>query len=1608
MQQTRHHMGYIKILLPLICILLLYKTPVFAETGSEITWTVDNGTLTISGSGEMENYAKPEEVPWYNDYVKEYFGSDEGAIKSIVIESGVTSIGSYAFYNCQHVTSIVIPTSVEKIGDYVFYNCQSLPEKMEIPSSVKKIGSNVFEKCSSFVSISVGSSDSYFTTYGAYVFKDCANLKTIDFRKNSIVGLDYTSFEGCSSLVTFRFSVFENIYGPYRIFSNMLCKYSNSDSYNVLIKCPETNGYADSDYYVNSATDSVSEIGHCSFSNTKVKTLDATYIEVIGDGAFQNCKYLEDVTLGMKLRKIGSYAFADCPKISTITIPGCVDSIGENAFQNCSSLETVYFRGDVPTITSSIFSSDVSVTIYYPEDNLTWTEEVKKQFGGNITWVGYSPSLSEFSESKIDVTLNNTTYDYDGNEINVSYSVYLKDSSFSKYPYTHKLFKDIEYSVDYENNIESGTATIIFEGMGEFSGAIKKQFAIKPVVTLGTSNLIYNKKPQYLDISVKGNATLYFSTITPLTYENYKEEGTTDIPSRTSAGTTDVYYIAVSNNNPSEESCVIGSTQLVVEKGKQEIGAEVESSSIFVGETKRIISSSSAGAITYESSNPNIASVDDDGIVTGISEGKTKIIIRAAETANYKEESKEIVITVDVPVETSISECVIEVENNLVYSNTAVEANVLIKYNGHVLVKDQDYSVEYYNNTSPGTGTVKITGKGYYIGSITKTFTIIDGNETQIKKIASCDIVLADTKHVYNGKEQTQGVIVKDGSYELVEGKDYNISYSDNISAGQANIILTGIGDYEGTTTKTFDIQRADAILAFEFSKVNKTTDDSPFIINLDAKTDGAVTYSSADESVATINTSTGKVTITGAGTTVIRATSAAGKNYKAGEASYTLTVTEKEKQLSLSIENLSYSFGNTASSFGYPAKYNYSSNVYEMIFGKTTKATFWYDRDLEITGGIWRGNCAGFSGTSALMMDSSSGIKVTDFDSSAKSIGQLSPKNKSSSHGLDVTGFIEAMQIAQHTQLFTNEISKNRIYTSKHLNKQLKNLNGLYQTVRTETEAGRPVILALYQTGAHAVLAYEVKDISETESQILLYDSNWPGEERVLTLKKDTNGNYMEWSYEIGRSYGTWGTDNRSSSISYVPYSVIKEIWSTKGHLKENENVLSINSGSVAIYTNGDKPVATVTQGELSTTIDDIHVIDYLSLERADSDTLLLSVPVDVYTFQNLDKSVDEFEVSMANTNLGAKALTTAESITMAVDDSCNLNAVYIDAGENDEYSITLNSSFSYDEDNVVVTGKGNGETMEVSQTKGNININNCQITSISIDGKQIDKYQIKASAGIGGKITPEGETVVTEGETVSYHIEPLSGYVISNVYVDGKSVGSVSTYEFNHITSNHEIKAEFKKKAPAESSTENKEEGTTVDSGKTNETKEEPVAPAKKSPNKITAKNFVLTYSNKSRSFYLKATAKGNAKLSYSSNHRSVKVASNGKVTIAKKFVGKASIRIKSAATNSYEQASKVITVTVNPTGTTINSLKKSGTGKMIVGWKRNSTVTGYQINYSISPNFKNAKTVTIKNNKTVKTVLKKLSRKKKYYVRIRTYKVVSGKKYYSVWSKKKAVKV
>ena len=120
--------------------------------------------------------------------------------------------------------------------------------------------------------------------------------------------------------------------------------------------------------------------------------------------------------------------------------------------------------------------------------------------------------------------------------------------------------------------------------------------------------------------------------------------------------------------------------------------------------------------------------------------------------------------------------------------------------------------------------------------------------------------------------------------------------------------------------------------------------------------------------------------------------------------------------------------------------------------------------------------------------------------------------------------------------------------------------------------------------------------------------------------------------------------------------------------------------------------------------------------------------------------------------------------------------------------------------------------------------------------------------------------------------------------------------------------------------------------------------------------------------------------------------------------KGIGTATVTLKGKG--KYKETVKKAFM-ILPKGVKLSSLA-AGKGTITVKWKKGGNITGYQLQYSLKKSFASKKTVTVAKSATTKAVIRKLKSKKTYYVRIRTYKMVKGKKYYSAWSKAKTVKV
>ena len=196
--------------------------------------------------------------------------------------------------------------------------------------------------------------------------------------------------------------------------------------------------------------------------------------------------------------------------------------------------------------------------------------------------------------------------------------------------------------------------------------------------------------------------------------------------------------------------------------------------------------------------------------------------------------------------------------------------------------------------------------------------------------------------------------------------------------------------------------------------------------------------------------------------------------------------------------------------------------------------------------------------------------------------------------------------------------------------------------------------------------------------------------------------------------------------------------------------------------------------------------------------------------------------------------------------------------------------------------------------------------------------------------------------------------------------------------------------------------------DHQKTDDSKKTPDSQNPSTTNKLKKQKITKVSSTYKKSvgqgFTLKPKAKG--KSAYQTGTKKVAtVNSKGKVT--GQGTGKATITVTAKATSTYSKSVKKITVYGVPKKPEMKKLT-AGKKKFTVQWKKDKKADGYQVQYSTEKNFKkNVKSVNV-SKKSTKATVKKLKKGKTYRVRVRSYKKINGKKYYSGWGKVKSVKV
>ncbi len=318
--------------------------PSFAVTSGELeggfSWTFEDGKLTVSGSGDFTETSSWNELKYR---IKD-------TLCSVVIEEGITGIGSDVFENCSSLDSVTLAESVARIGRKAFYNCSSLV-KIEVPSSVTSIGEYAFYGCTSLKSAELREG---LETIGDDAFKDCKLLESISI-PSTVTGIGSYAFYGCESLKSADLCEGLETIGD-GAFKD--CKLLESVSVPSTVK-----SIGDSAFY-NCA--SITEISvpkgveiiedHTFYGCESLETaLISESVTVIGNGAFSGCFSLDDVSIPSSVTSIGSRAFYECKSIKEIDVPDGVTAIDYETFCGCESLEKITLPDSVKCIESDAF-----------------------------------------------------------------------------------------------------------------------------------------------------------------------------------------------------------------------------------------------------------------------------------------------------------------------------------------------------------------------------------------------------------------------------------------------------------------------------------------------------------------------------------------------------------------------------------------------------------------------------------------------------------------------------------------------------------------------------------------------------------------------------------------------------------------------------------------------------------------------------------------------------------------------------------------------------------------------------------------------------------------------------------------------------------------------------------------------------------------------------------------------------------------------------------------------------------------------------------------------------------------------------------------------------
>lgn len=674
--------------------------------GENVSWVLDDeGTLTISGNGEMDDFLYSS-APW---------SGNKSKIQKIVINYGITSIGNYAFVDCRSLKSITIPNSVTFIGGCAFVGCTSLTS-ITIPNSVTNIGERAFNNCRNLTSITIPNSvisigDSAFsitsltsitipdsvTSIGGFAFSNCSNLTSITI-PNSVTSIGSYAFGYKSKIKIDGFKIFcyKNTAGE---------KYAKNNGFSYELLHDLDKNIGDCDLSLSSYSFIYDGTAKCPAVTVNDGTITLT------EGTDYSLSYENNINIGTASVIItgkGYYSDTITKYFSILVKP--IDDLDFRA----DPVELLYDGTEkCPTFTlkhgKKVLTEGTDYSVSYKNNVNAGTATLTITGQGNYSGeLNKNFSIGAKSISETAVTLNSSSCVYDGTAKKPTVTV--KDGMKT-------LTEGTDYYISYKNNVNVGTATLTIIGKGNYSGSVIRNFTIVEksisgaAVTLGTTSYVYDGTAKKPTVTVKdGTKTLVGGTDYTVSYQNNTNPGTATV---TVTGTGNYSGYTTKTFTIKQPAKSISSCTVSMSSSSFVADGTPKCPTVTVKDGTKTLSLNIDYNVDYQNNvEPGTATVAIYG------------------TGNYSGYTTKT-FTITKPSAKSISSCTVSLSaTSYDYDGTAKKPTVTVKDGTKTLVSGTDYTVTYPTDcTNAGSKTVTITGKGNYTGSVAKTYTIVKQTE---------------------------------------------------------------------------------------------------------------------------------------------------------------------------------------------------------------------------------------------------------------------------------------------------------------------------------------------------------------------------------------------------------------------------------------------------------------------------------------------------------------------------------------------------------------------------------------------------------------------------------------------------------------------------------------------------------------------------------------------------------------------------------------------------------------------------------------------------------------------------------------------------------------